>query len=63
MELRKHIEQDHETKYETCGGYCSDIMYKENSFKCVNCEILLFIVCSQSDNNELCWGCDNLLND
>ena len=39
--LRNHIEKDHQTKYETCGGNCSDRMYDENTFKCVNCETLL----------------------
>ena len=61
--LRNHIEKDHQTKYETCGGNCSDRMYDENTFKCVNCETLLCIVCAQSDNRELCWGCENLLTD
>ena len=32
--LKKHIEEEHKTKYETCGGNCSDRMYKENTFKC-----------------------------
>ena len=61
--LRNHIEKDHKTKYETCGGNCSDRMYEENTFKCVNCDSILCKICSKSDNIELCWGCDNLLSD
>ena len=61
--LRKHIEKDRQKTYETCGGNCSDRMYEENTFKCSNCETILCIVCSQSDNNNLCWGCENLLRD
>ena len=61
--LRKHIEKSHGTKYEACGGNCSDRMYKENTFKCINCETLLCIICAQSDNSDLCWGCENLLSD
>ena len=61
--LRKHIEEQHQTKYVTCSGNCSDRMYEENTFKCVNCESILCMNCAQSDNSELCWGCDNLLSD
>ena len=61
--LRNHIEKDHQTKYETCGVNCSDRMYEENTFKCMNCDSILCKICSQSDNIELCWGCDNLLSD
>ena len=61
--LKNHIEKDHQEKYETCGGNCSDRMYDENTFECVNCETRLCIICSQSDNRELCWGCENLLRD
>ena len=44
--LRNHIEKDHQTKFETCGGNCSDRMYDENTFKCVNCETfcVLFVL-------------------
>ena len=61
--LRKHIEEDHQTKYETCGGNCSDRMFEENTFTCDNCESVLCINCAQADNSKLCWGCDNLLSD
>ena len=61
--LRKHLEKDHQSKYEQCGGNCSDRLYEENTFKCRNCESILCKVCSQSDNDELCWGCENLLSD
>ena len=61
--LKNHIEKDHQTTYETCGGNCSDRLYEENTFKCGNCETILCKICAQSDNHELCWGCDNLLSD
>ena len=61
--LKNHIEKDHQTTYETCGGNCSDRLYEENTFKCGNYETILFKICAQSDNHELCWGCDNLLSD
>ena len=61
--LRKHIEDHHKTKYEMCGGNCSDRLYKENTFKCDNCESILCVVCALSDNSSLCWGCLNLLSD
>ena len=59
--LRKHIEEEHKVKYDTCGGNCSDRMYKENTFKCSSCESVLCVICAQSDKSELCWGCKNLL--
>ena len=61
--LKQHTEKEHKTKHKTCGGNCSDRMYAENTFECVNCETVLCKVCSQSDNIELCWGCENLLRD
>ena len=59
--LRKHVEKDHAQKYETCGRNCSDRLYEDNTFKCINCETTQCIVCSQSENSEICWGCENLL--
>ena len=61
--LKQHIEKDHRRKYVTCGGNCSDRLYEENSFMCENCESILCKICAQSDNVELCWGCENLLRD
>ena len=61
--LKKHIEEVHKTKYETCQRNCSDRMYKENTFECENCKSVQCMLCSQSDKGELCWGCDNLLCD
>ena len=59
--LKYIIEKDHNEKYETCGGNCSDRMYEENTFECKNCETMLCKICSQSDKSDYCWGCDNLL--
>ena len=51
--LRQHINDQHNTKYETCVGNCSDRLYKENTFKCENCKSILCIVYALSDNRTL----------
>ena len=54
--LKKHIEEEQKTKYETCGGNCSDWMYNENTFKCENSESVLCMLCYLSDRSESAGG-------
>ena len=45
--LRQHIEDHHKTKYETCGGNCSDRLNKENTFEYDNSKSDLCMVCME----------------